>query len=127
DCSKVSEWEKQSSRLAQALRTILEFKQVINQTRNGRIENPIGIVLTKSDTLQNPDEDAKIVCNKMKRFLNTLASVHDGKVEFFKLHVDIDRNTDNAVNNSSGLKVRKPLTYSHKEYARLIDWILKNI
>lgn len=128
DCSKLEEWEKNASRYAQALRTILEFKKELKQTRNGKIENPIGIILTKADTLHNPNENAENIINsKMKRFLNTLSSVHEGKKDFFKLYIDVERNADNAISDPTTLKVKKPLTYSRDEYVRLISWIHENI
>ncbi|MBI1828718.1 MAG: ATP-binding protein [Thaumarchaeota archaeon] len=128
DCSKLEEWEKNASRYAQALRTILEFKKELKQTRNGKIENPIGIILTKADTLHNPNENAENIINsKMKRFLNTLNSVHEGKKDFFKLYIDVERNADNAISDPTTLKVKKPLTYSRDEYVRLISWIHENI
>lgn len=128
DCSKMEEWEKLAIRHAQALTTIRDFKEVIKKTKKGKVENPIGIILTKSDTLPNPDESAEqIIRNKMKRFLNALDSVHSGKKEFFKFHVDVERNQDNVVNDPNSLKVRKPLTYSHDECVRLITWMHDNI
>lgn len=128
DCSKSSEWEKLATRHAQALTTIHEFKEVLKQTRNGKVETPIGIILTKADALPDPDQRAEdAVRSRMRRFLNTLDSIHGGKREFFKLHVDVERNTDNAITDPTNLKVRKPLTYSHDEYVRLISWMHENI
>lgn len=128
DCSKLSEWEKLATRHAHALTTIHDFKEVLKETKNGKVETPIGIVLTKADSLPNPDERAEdAVRNNMRRFINTLDSIHQGKREFFKLHVDVERNADNAITDPTNLKVKKPLTYSHDEYVRLIHWIQENI
>ncbi|MFZ1077981.1 MAG: hypothetical protein WAN47_11200 [Nitrosotalea sp.] len=127
DCSKIGEWEKLAIRHNQALATIKELQSVRLKKEINKIESPIGIVLTKSDTLSNPDEPAKsVVDNNMGRFLNTLDSLHKGEKEFFKLHVDVERNTDNAITDPTALKVRRPLTYSHDEYMRLLKWIHDN-
>lgn len=128
DCSKMSEWEKLAIRHAQALATIKDFKDVIKKTKKGKIENPIGIILTKSDALNDPDEDAESVVNKnMKRFMNSLEALHVGEREFFKVHVDVERSIDNTVTDPTALKVRNPLTYNHDEYVRLLKWIHDNI
>lgn len=127
DCSKISDWEKLAIRHLQFLTTIRAFKNVMKKTKNGNIDNPIGIILTKSDTLPDPDVPAsEIVRTNMKRFYNTLESIHTGKREFFKVYVDVERDGNNEVVDTAP-KVKKPLTYSHTEYVNLLRWIHQNI
>ncbi len=128
DCNKLDEWEKMATKHAMALTTIRDFKKQIDQTKKGKIETPIGIILTKSDLLPDSTIDAKeLLKEKMKRFMHTLDLVHKGETEFFKCFVDVERNPDNEVPDPANSKVKKPLTYSHDEYVRLLYWIHENI
>lgn len=127
DCSKISEWEKLAIRHVQFLTAIRAFKKVMKKTKGDKIDNPIGIILTKSDKLEDPDIPAsEIVHTHMKRFYNTLESIHSGERKFFKVHVDVERDGNNEVADVEP-KVKKPLTYSHNAYADVLWWIHQNI
>lgn len=127
DCSKIKDWERLGTQHLQALTTIRDFKKVTKTAKNDNIENPIGIVLTKADTLPDPEVSAQeIVKTRMRRFYNGLESFHTGERDFFKVSVDVERDGNNEVADSS-LRVRKPLTYSHDEYVRLLWWIHENL
>lgn len=127
DCSKLDRWEKDALDHAQALETILECKKAIGQAKNDKIDVPIAIVLTKSDTLPNPDiEPEELLHEKMKRFEDVLKSIHSGPRKFFKVHVDVERNGDNEVGGPER-ELRVPLTYSHQQYADILWWIHQNI
>ena len=128
DCNKLDKWKKMATKHAMALTTIRDLKQQIGQTKREKIETPIGIILTKSDMLPDSTIDSKeLLKEEMKRFMHTLDSVHKGETEFFKCFVDVERNLDNEVPDPVNSKVKKPLTYSHDEYVRLLFWIHENI
>ncbi len=128
DCKKLEQWPKMARNHAMVLQTIRDFKGQIDETRKGKTETPIGIILTKSDMLPDSDQDtSELLKTHMKPFMNTIDSVHKGGVEFFKCFVDVQRNTDNEIPDPENLKVKVPLTYSHDEYVRLLQWIHENI
>ena len=127
DCSKLDKWEKDAIDHGQALETLFECKKAIKQTTNDRINVPIGIILTKADTLSNPDVDPQeLIHERMWRFENTLKSIHDGPIIFFKVHVDVERNRDNEIGDTE-LELRVPLTYNHDQYTDILWWIHQNI
>ncbi len=109
------------------LETRLECKKAIGEIKNERVDVPIGIILTKADTLPNPDIDPEtLVHEKMRRFENALHSIHSGPKSFFKVHVDIERDENNEVGNTE-LELRVPLTYSHDSYVDILWWIHQEI
>lgn len=128
DCSKLPEWEQMQTKYTQALTTIQDFQTITGNSKNERINVPIAIVLTKGDKLENIDiAPNELVHKKMRRFYNTLEDIHVGPREFFLMHVDVERNSENEVDTSEGLKVAKPLSYSHKEYTRFLWWLHQNL
>lgn len=129
DCSKMkTDWEKDQTQYSQALTTIQDFKTSTNTSKNGRIGAPIAIVLTKADTLEDRDVSAKELVKKyMRRFYNTLEDIHEGKREYFMVHVDVQRNRENEIDSTEGLKVAKPLSYSHNEYTKFLWWLHENL
>jgi len=127
DCSKLEQWEQDAIDHQQALETILECKKAIGKTKNDRVDVPIGIILTKADTLSDPEIDpAKFIHDKMRRFDNALNSIHIGQKNFFKVHVDVERNGDNEIGDTE-LELRVPLTYSHDDYVDILWCIHENI
>ena len=128
DCSKISDWPNMQTRFAQALTSIRDFKIEIQNSRNRKINVPIAIILTKSDCLPDRGVDLKsIVREKMPRFYHTLSAICDGKVGYFKVFVDVKRNSDNKTDVSEGLKVAQPLSYSHEDYTCFLSWLHRNI
>lgn len=127
DCSKLEQWEKDATDHAQALETILECKKEISKNENDKVDVPIGVILTKADTLPDPDVNpAQLVHDRMRRFDNALNSIHKGPKEFFKVHVDVERNKDNEIGDTE-LELRVPLTYSYDEYVNILWWMHQNI
>ena len=128
DCSKISEWPDMQTRFAQALTSIKDFKTKIQNSKNEKINVPIAIVLTKSDRLPDRNIDLETtVHEKMPRFYNALDAIHDGKRHYFKMFVDVKRNSDNETDISGGLKVAQPLSYSHNDYVSFLSWLHENI
>lgn len=129
DCSKMkTDWEKDQTQYSQALTTIQDFKKTTGISKNGRINTPIAIVLTKADSLEDRGVSAKkLVRMYMRRFYNTLEDIHDGKREYFMVHVDVQRNRENEIDSAEGLKVAKPLSYSHPEYTKFLWWLHENL
>lgn len=129
DCSKMeSDWENDQTKYTQALTTIQDFKKSTSTAKNGRINTPIAIVLTKADSLEDRDVSAQELVKKwMRRFHNTLEDIHVGKREYFMVHVDVKRNQENEIDTTDGVKVAKPLLYSHSEYSRYLWWLHQNL
>ncbi len=129
DCSKMkSDWEHDQTQYSQALTTIQDFKKSTNTSKNGRIGTPIAIVLTKADSLEDRDVPAKDLVKKyMCRFYNTLEDIHDGEREYFMVHIDVQRNRENEVDSTDGIKVAKPLSYSHHVYTKFLWWLHENL
>ena len=129
DCSKMkTDWENDQTQYSQALTTIQEFKKSTNTSKNGRIDTPIAIVLTKADSLEDRNVSAKELVKKwMRRFHNTLEDIHVGKREYFMVHVDVQRNRENEIDPAEAPKVAKPLSYSHHEYTEFLWWLHENL
>lgn len=129
DCSKMTtDWERDQTQYTQATTTIQDFKKSTNTAKDGRIDTPIAIVLTKADSLEDRDVSAQELVKKwMRRFYNTLEDIHVGKREYFMVHVDVQRNQENEVDSTDGLKVAKPLSYSHSEYSQFLWWLHQNL
>ncbi len=129
DCSKMkTDWEKDQTQYSQVLTTIQDFKKSTNTSKNERINTPIAIVLTKADSLEDRNVSAKdLVKQYMRRFYNTLEDIHDGEREYFMVHVDVQRNRENEVDSTEGLKVAKPLSYSHPVYTEFLWWLHENL
>ena len=43
------------------------------------------------------------------------------------VHVDVQRNRENEVDSVEGIKVAKPLSYSHHEYTKFLWWLHENL
>lgn len=128
DCSKFDEWQNLQTQYTQALTTILDFKKVSKTDRNGKIDTPIAIVLTKADQLKDRSKSAEdIFKNNMKRFYHTLEAIQNNERGFFSVYVDVQRNSNNEIEKAEGAKVAIPLTYSHEEYVRFIEWLHQHI
>ena len=108
--------------------SIQDFKVVTNTSKKGRIDVPIAIVLTKADNLEdrevNPEE---LVKQHMRRFYNTFNDVHVGKKAYFMEHVEVQRDRENEVEKSEGLKVAIPLSYSHNAFTEFLWWLHENL
>lgn len=128
DCSKITEWENNQTKYTQALTTIQDFKKSTNIAKNGRINTPIAVVLTKADRLEDRNVSAQELVKKhMRRFHNALEDIHVGKREYFMVHVDVQRNQENEIDTTNGEKVAKPLSYSHNEYSQFLWWLHQNL
>lgn len=139
DCQLYNKWKMLDLRQAQAINSILQFKEAIDQLKEGKIPNPIAILLTKSDQLpkemlsSTPEE---LIKQNMPQFYHTLKNKHIGNRGFFTSRIDLDEPVEatnqsvlpNDPNPSSQKpRIRQPLSYSSDEYVRLILWIIKNI
>lgn len=127
DCSKLEQWKQDAIDHQQALETILECKKAIGKTKNDKVDVPIVIILTKADTLSDPDVDpSTLIHDEMRKFYNALNSIYTGQKFFFKVHVDVERNGDNEFGDTE-LELRVPLTYSHDDYVDILRCIHQNI
>lgn len=129
DCKEFDSWPKLDSRFSRGLTAIRHFKQVSGDLKDDQIMEPIAVVLTKIDTLPNLDEKdpGQIIQKYLPEFHNSFNSVHGGKKGFFKVSIDVKRNSDNQIEMSDGVKVKIPLTYTEDEYVLFITWVTENL
>ena len=96
DCNLAPEWKTEQIRYSQIITSICDMKEHIDETVEEKINNPIAIVLTKSDELKNKELTPKLKPNiSNKELLETylpllqsnLESTHMGKLRIFKFNI----------------------------------------
>lgn len=138
DCELFQDWKKLDLRQAQAINSILQFKQAISEIEIETISSPIAILLTKADQLPKDitDSPEKLIEKNMPQFYHTLINKVSGPKEFFRSQISVEK-----IESTPGIeiirnktmplpkkpKIKQPLDYSSDEYVRLILWFLKNI
>ena len=145
DCELFPDWRKLDLRQAQAINSILQFKQAISETEINTILSPVAILLTKADQLPDEvtDTPKELIEKNMPQFYHALCNKVSGSKEFFKSDISVEK-TESALdlitqanktvplpNKTVPLpnkpKIKQPLDYSSDEYVKLILWFLKNI
>ncbi len=145
DCELYRKWKMLDLRQAQTIYSILQFKEAIEEVKDGKISIPIAIMLTKADQLPKdatgtPEE---LIKQNMPQFYHTLKNKNVGVIEFFKSNVDLEESSITPNQDPSDVTpnqdpsdvtpkpekphIKQPLSYSSDEYVRLILWIIKNI
>lgn len=101
DCEKFGSWRLEiANDLSHLLNSLLSIKKEINETVNNKIVNPIAIVLTKTDTLEKEMKlpPKELVKNHMQEiYYSTLPAVQKGDVEYFGVHIDTRKPTQNEI------------------------------
>ncbi len=98
DCQKIELWKDQSFDNMILLNKILALKQSINESKDGKINNPIAIMFTKTDLL---DEKNRILTAEdllkkhMPEFYRHMKGMVTKDVGFFKVYLDVERGSDN--------------------------------
>ena len=125
DCSEYETWKTNDIDYAHLLNSLLDFQKAVGGDKT-KITAHIAIILTKADQL--PDELTDSIVNHLKQqmpqFIQTLSALHSGTREYFKLSIDLDRDT---ANNPKENAIKVPWVYSANEYNRLLMWILTNL
>jgi len=128
DCSQFDDWRAKQTRYSQLLNSICNVKDELGKTMDGKFATPLAVVLTKSDKI--PDNEAtnseELVKKHMPQFYDMINLKHNGRKGFFKLHIDLQPNDENMVEDTSSALIKKPLSYSNEEYVKLIHWIITN-
>ncbi len=139
DCELYKKWKILDIRQAQAINSILQFKEAIDVAHDGKILDPIAIILTKADQLPNDATGTaeELIKQNMPQFYYTIKNKHVGSREFFKSSVDLEEpsinkgqdesQTPDATPKPDKPHIKQPISYSSDEYVRLILWIIKNI
>lgn len=91
DCSMKADWDTDYAKVAPMIGSIRKIKQIIhNYDSDERIHNPIAIVFTKADRLD--DNIKKLPVDLIKDYPELQSSLninHDGNsLGFFKVHID---------------------------------------
>lgn len=97
DSEQFENWSTVAFEYAQLLLNILEFKKAINQVHNDKIKNPIAVMFTKTDLLdeeQRVKSPENLLKEKMSIFYQQLLSIVENK-EYFKVFIDVERGPDN--------------------------------
>jgi len=152
DCQKFREWGELSFEYMKILNSITKLKKLTGEGDGKMITNLIGIMFTKYDMLDEKNRMANpknLLKTHMREFYEQLNSTVQGDIEYFKMHIDIQRNPDNSPKVVEETKtiteegeggetksktiiekkflVKIPLSYSEKEYNRFISWIDSNV
>ena len=93
DCSKNKTWNHEQSYAAGVINALREIKELAKDVHNGKIYNPIAIIFTKSDLLDPKEQSTppEKLMEKMPEFVSALKVCHNGPVNYFKMSVDVDK------------------------------------
>ena len=126
DCDIAPEWKTEQLRYSQIITSICDIKEYIDETVEGKINNPIAIALTKSDQLKNKGLTPKIkpkIGNKelldtyLPLLQSTLESTHIGKLRIFKFRIDGVREASEKVRQEIIKEEVKELYQFNQEFA----------
>lgn len=98
DCEQFENWDAISYENVKILNAILQWKRAISKATDDNINEPIAVILTKTDLLPETERLANVedlLKKHMPDFFHQLKSVANGKVEFFKFHINVERGSDN--------------------------------
>lgn len=128
DCAEFKNWNKISYDNVKLVNTILQWKEGIKESANGKIKTPIAVMFTKTDLLEEKmrgKTGEELLKENMPEFYQQLKSTVDRSLAFFKMHIEVDSTPANERDPSQPInfKVRTPIKYSIDEYAKLILWI----
>jgi len=96
DCSKRKYWEHEQSSAGQMITALKQIKELAKDTKNGRIWNPIAIVFTKTDQLDEKERDlpAEELIKKMPEFVSSLNLQTNGPCGYFKMFVEVEMESE---------------------------------
>ena len=77
---------------AQMINSLYHIHRIAKLTHNDKITNPIAILFTKSDKLSDTDKKKRAgdLMQKMPEFVTSLDYRHSGPIGYFKVHVDVE-------------------------------------
>ena len=96
DCSKFEEWRSEQTEFSRLVNCILDIKNRMGKTTNGKIIDPIAIVFTKSDLLTKYIAEGKLkketlandlLKNELPLLHSTLNRCHAGKLACFQFSI----------------------------------------
>ena len=148
DCAEFENWKVVQTRQSQMLNSILAFKQILEETQDGKFTTPLAVILTKTDTLQNGIEGSPeyMIEKYMPQFYQTLSYIHSGKRKFFSMFIESEKpesasqkipetteplkpptQEEQAVAEQTSpiKKLKRPISYSNGEYVKFILWIIE--
>lgn len=98
DCEQFENWDAISYENVKILNAILQWKRAISKATDDMVNEPIAVILTKTDLLPETERLSNVedlLKKHMPDFFHQLKSVANGKVEFFKFHINVERGSDN--------------------------------
>lgn len=147
DSNIAPEWKTEQVRYSQIITSLCDMKEYIDETVDGKINNPIAIALTKTDELKNIELTPVLkseITNKeileiyLPLLQSNLESTHVGKLSIFKFNIEkvneaskeecekIIKEEVEELNQSNQEFIQKQLESAKKRRVDLINTKVKN-
>jgi len=128
DCGDFANWPQISYDNVKLVTAIRQWKEGIKAVEGGKIKTPVAVMFAKIDML---DEDNRkkagevLIKEYMREFYEQLRATIDAPLNFFKIHLEIERDSSNEPELTEGgnFKVKNPIKYSDDEYEKFILWV----
>jgi len=101
DCQKQNVWQHEQSYAAQMITALRQIKELVKDSDNGKIRNPIAVMFTKTDLLDEKERKipAEELMKKMPEFISSLNISHNGLINYFKMFVDAEEESQVDINS----------------------------
>ena len=128
DCEDFANWTQISYDNVKLVTAIRQWKEGIKAAVGGKIKTPIAVMFAKIDLLdeENRKKEGEVLIKEyMREFYEQLRATTDASLDFFKTHLEIERDSSNKPERMEGgnFKVKTPLEYSDDEYVKFISWV----
>jgi len=128
DCEDFANWTQISYDNVKLVTAIRQWKEGIKAAVGGKIKTPIAVMFAKIDLLdeENRKKDGEVLMKEyMREFYEQLRATTDAHLDFFKTHLEIERDSSNepVLTEGGNFKVKTPLKYSDDEYVKFISWV----
>ncbi len=119
DCSGKNPWEEEQAYAAQMITALKQMKELVRDSENGKIRNPIAIVFTKTDELDDKTRSlsAEELLKKMPELISILKISHDGNLKCFKMFVDVEEETPEDIQ----VRIKRDEAVARKEFERKLQ------
>lgn len=100
DCSKHDFWLHEQAYAAQMITALRQIKELVKDSENGKIRNPIAVIFTKTDLLGEKEQKMtpEELMKKMPEFISSLHVSHNGSINYFKMFVDAEEESQDDIN-----------------------------
>lgn len=115
DCSEYGLWKSEQIRISQMLSAILALKEGIGEVTDGKAQPHIAIVLTKADTLNDPEQNAEeLIKENMSEVYSNLSEHFVGKISYYKVCIESTKRSEDEINAA----INEDLTTQSKKTLR---------